>query len=394
MADITNRISAVVAGVDPLGLPQSDRPYILLANDLAPADTASLNPEKVEAILIAKGGPTCHAAIIARSLEIPTVVAVANLDKIEACQFILVNGDEGSITVGISEVDAKEAISKREDLSFNSVSFGPSKFRDHSPYNLLLNVGTGREIEAVSPKSCDGVGLFRTEFMYLNRSSEPTVTEQKGYYLKLFEKFEGKSVIVRTIDAGADKPLPFLGLTDEINPALGVRGFRVVNLRRDVIERQLEAISLAASETKALVSVMAPMISTVAEASYFVEMARSFSIARAGVMVEVPAAVFCAEELLAVCDFVSIGTNDLAQYLFASDRESPQLVQLQNPWNVALLRAIKMVVNAGLQGGKSVSLCGEAASDPFFAAILIGLGVTSLCWFVEHWQVEGHDFTL
>ena len=119
------------------------------------------------------------------------------------------------------------------------------------------------------------------------------------------------------------------------------------------------------------------MISTVAEATYFVEMARSFSIARAGVMVEVPAAVFCAEELLAVCDFVSIGTNDLAQYLFASDRESPQLVQVQDPWNVALLRAIKMVVNACLQGGKSVSVCGEAASDPFFAAILIGLGVTS-----------------
>ncbi|MDA8027076.1 MAG: PEP-utilizing enzyme [Actinomycetota bacterium] len=235
LEDITNRISAVVAGVDPPGLPQSDLPYILLADDLAPADIASLNPDKVVAILIAKGGLTCHAAIIARSLEILTVVAVANLDKIEADQLILVDGDEGSITVGISEVDAKEAISKREVSSSNRGSFGLSKFRDGSRYNLLLNVGTRREIEMVSPKSFDGVGLFRTEFLYLNRSSEPTVTEQKGYYLKLFEKFEGKGVIVRTIDAGADKPLPFLGLADEVNPALGVHGFRVVNLHREVI---------------------------------------------------------------------------------------------------------------------------------------------------------------
>ncbi len=378
LEDITNRISAMVVGLEPPGLPSSDRPYILAADDLAPADTATLDPKTVLAIVIAKGGPTCHAAIIARSLGIPTVVAVANLDKVTNGVAVLVDGDTGSIRVGVDEVEAAETISKGERFSIESIPFGPTHFSDQRLFQLLVNVGTKREIEEVISQSCDGVGLFRTEFLYLNRSNEPTVDEQKIYYGELFEKFEGKTVVVRTIDAGADKPLPFLGLAKEVNPALGVRGFRVATSRRDVIERQLEAIALAGADSGAKVSVMAPMISTVSETAQFVEMAKGHGIARVGVMVEVPAAVLCAEELLGVCDFVSIGTNDLAQYLFASDRESPQLARLNDPWNVALLRAIKMVSDAGLTMNKGVSVCGEAAADPFFAALLIGLGVSSI----------------
>ena len=378
LEDIVGRISASVAGLEPPGIPRSDRPFILVAEDLAPADTATLDPVMVLGIVLSKGGPTCHAAIIARSLEIPTVVAVAELDKVQSGDLVLVDGEFGSISVGVDELEAREMISKSEVYLFDSISFGPCRFKDGAAYQLLGNVGTKREIEQIDADSVDGVGLFRTEFLFLNRSIEPTIEEQRRYYSELFTKFEGKTVTVRTIDAGADKPLPFLGLSTEANPALGVRGFRVIATNRDVIERQLEAISLAESVSGAEVSVMAPMISTVAEAVEFVEIARSHAIARAGIMVEVPSAVLCAEELLDVCDFVSIGTNDLAQYLFAADRESPHLARLQDPWNSALLRAIQIVSEAGLKKGKPVSVCGEAAADPFYAAILVGLGVTSL----------------
>ncbi len=378
LQDIINRISAAIAGLESPGLPHSDTPYILVADDLAPADTATLDPKVVSGILIAKGGPTCHAAIIARSLEIPTVVAIANLDKVRSGTSVLIDGDSGVVRVGIDGVLAGEVIAASKVNTVSSITVGPSKFRDGEPFSLLVNVGTKREIEQVSAKAVDGVGLFRTEFLYLNRTSEPTLDEQVDYYSMLFDKFEGKSVTVRTIDAGADKPLPFLGLERESNPALGVRGFRVTKSRREVIERQLEAISIAAKDRGAIVSVMAPMISTVAETEEFVSLARSFGLARAGVMVEVPAAVLCADEILSVCDFVSIGTNDLAQYLFAADRESPQLSSLHDPWNVALLRAVEIVAAAGARRGKAVSVCGEVAADPLFSLALIGLGVTSL----------------
>ncbi|MBP2339916.1 phosphoenolpyruvate-protein kinase (PTS system EI component) [Saccharothrix coeruleofusca] len=218
----------------------------------------------------------------------------------------------------------------------------------------------------------------RTEFCFLSAADEPSVDEQRAAYAAVLAPFAGKPVVVRTLDAGADKPLPFLNPDPEPNPALGVRGLRVAFDRPDVLERQLQAIALAAADSGAEVSVMAPMVATAAEAAWFAERARAAGIARAGVMVEIPAAALAAREILEVVDFVSIGTNDLAQYTFAADRQVGAVAALNDPWQPALLRLIAQVGEAGTAAGKPVGVCGEAAADPLLACVLIGLGVTSL----------------
>jgi phosphotransferase system enzyme I (PtsI) len=220
--------------------------------------------------------------------------------------------------------------------------------------------------------------LFRTEFCFLSATEEPTVEEQRKAYAAVLAPFAGKPVVVRTLDAGADKPLVFLDPAPEPNPALGVRGVRVAFDRPEIIDRQLAAIAAAAKDTGADVSVMAPMVATAAEADWFVRRARAAGIARAGVMIEIPAAALTAREILQVVDFVSIGTNDLAQYVFAADRQVGAVAALNDPWQPALLRLIALVGEAGIAAGKPVGVCGEAAADPLLACVLIGLGVTSL----------------
>jgi phosphoenolpyruvate-protein phosphotransferase (PTS system enzyme I) len=224
----------------------------------------------------------------------------------------------------------------------------------------------------------EGVGLFRTEFLFLDRTEAPGMEEQRQAYARVFEAFAGRKVVVRTLDAGADKPLRFVTQPDEPNPALGVRGLRTARLFPELLDDQLRAIARAAATSGADVWVMAPMVSTPGEAARFTAQAHARGLPVAGVMVEVPAAALRATAVAAAADFISLGTNDLAQYAFAADRMSADLAELLDPWQPALLELIRLTAAAGRAAGKPVGVCGEAASDPILALVLVGLGVTSL----------------
>jgi phosphotransferase system enzyme I (PtsI) len=242
----------------------------------------------------------------------------------------------------------------------------------------LLNIGDASGAAAVARVDAEGVGLFRTEFLYLGRQEAPSVDEQVSLYMGVFNLMAGRKIVVRTLDAGADKPLPFLNPDAEPNPALGVRGLRTARRSPAVLTDQLAALALAQQATGALVWVMAPMVATVAETKWFTDFAHEHGLPVAGVMVEVPAAALRASDILGHADFLSIGTNDLAQYTLATDRMAGELADLLDPWQPALLDLIRMTAEAGLAAGKSVGVCGEAAASPALAPILVGLGVTSL----------------
>jgi len=222
------------------------------------------------------------------------------------------------------------------------------------------------------------VGLLRTELVFLGSDQEPTIPEQVAAYRCVFDQFPGRKVVIRTLDAGADKPLAFLNQTPEANPALGVRGFRTSWAHPDVLRRQLEAIALAALETEAEVWTMAPMIATPEEAAEFAAQARAAGLGTVGVMVETPSAALTCAEIFRHVDFVSLGTNDLTQYTMAADRQLGGVAHLNDPWQPAVLRLIKAACDAGRAVGKPVGVCGEAAADPALAAVLVGLGVSSL----------------
>jgi phosphotransferase system enzyme I (PtsI) len=243
---------------------------------------------------------------------------------------------------------------------------------------LLANVSDPRAAAEAAAAGAQGIGLLRTEFLFLDQARPPGIGEQSRQYAAVFAAFPGRKVVVRTLDAGADKPLAFLENPVEPNPALGVRGIRVGDGHSDVLTAQLEAIARAAAQSDAEVSVMAPMIATPQESAGFVAMAREAGLERAGVMVEVPAAVLLANEIFPGVDFVSIGTNDLSQYTFAADRQHGELADLLDPWQPALLRMVALCAEAGRAAGKPVGVCGEAAADPLLATVLVGLGVTSL----------------
>ncbi|MEU5690616.1 phosphoenolpyruvate--protein phosphotransferase [Actinosynnema sp. NPDC020468] len=368
--DVRDRVVAELLGVAAPGVPDLESPSVLVARDLAPADTAGLDPAKVLALVTEEGGPTSHTAILARSLGIPAVVACRGILALEATS-LAVDGDTGEVAPSDGTVRAASAAGKVE---WNGVGV----LRDGHRVKVLGNVGSPADAAAAAAAGAEGVGLFRTEFCFLSASEEPSVEEQRKAYAAVLAPFAGKPVVVRTLDAGADKPLPFLDPDPEPNPALGVRGLRVAFDRPEVLERQLEAIALAAEDSGAEVSVMAPMVATAAEAAWFVDRARAAGLDRAGVMVEIPAAALSAREILAVVDFVSLGTNDLAQYVFAADRQVGAVAALNDPWQPALLRLIKLVGEAGTELGKPVGVCGEAAADPLLASVLTGLGVTSL----------------
>ncbi len=243
---------------------------------------------------------------------------------------------------------------------------------------LLANVGGATDAVNAAAANAEGVGLFRTEFCFLDRVDAPTVDEQVAAYRGVLAAFPGRKVVVRTLDAGSDKPLPFANADHEDNPALGVRGLRIARRTPALLDDQLRALAQAAEAESALVEVMAPMVATVDEAREFADRARAVGLTRVGIMIETPSAALLAAELFEVVDFVSLGTNDLAQYTLAADRLLSDLGDLNDPWQPAVLRLIGMVGEAGRAAGKPVGVCGEAGGDPALAAVLIGLGVTSL----------------
>lgn len=378
LRDIRDRVIAELSGLPEPGVPLPDVPSILCAEDLAPADTAGLDPRLVVGLATTLGGPTSHTAIIARQLGIPCVVAVAGLDEIAAGTMVLLDGTAGTVTADPDPSEAAAALATAQRAAAAARQWaGPGATADGHAIAILANVQDGAAARAARETPAEGVGLFRTELCFLNRDKEPTVDEQAQIYGEVLQAFAGHKVVIRTLDAGSDKPLKFAGHPDEANPALGVRGIRIAEGNPGLLDRQLEAIAAAAKTTGNQPWVMAPMIATAAEAKTFAAQVRSHGLTP-GVMIEVPAAALLADKILEHVDFLSIGTNDLAQYTMAADRMSAELATLTDPWQPAVLALVAMAVRAGAAAGKPVGVCGEAAADPLLACVLTGLGVTSL----------------
>jgi phosphotransferase system enzyme I (PtsI) len=376
VADIRDRVVARLTGVRPPGVPDPGHPFVLVAHDLAPADTATLDPAQVVAIVTVGGGPTSHTAILARSLGIPAVVAAPDAAGLVDGETVVVDGSSGSVLREPSADDLAlaERAAARRGRSFS----GEGRTADGHRVQLLANVADPSGAQAAADAGAEGVGLFRTEFCFLGRTEEPTVAEQVAAYRSVLAAFPGRKVVVRTLDAGADKPLPFVTAAGEPNPALGVRGLRTAARHPAVLDRQLEAIAAAAAAEQAEVWVMAPMVATPDEAEAFVAACAAHGIAQAGVMVEVPAAALCAGAVLAHARFASLGTNDLTQYAMAADRELADLAALSTPWQPAVLALVAATCRGGTEQDRPVGVCGEAAADPALAPVLVGLGVTSL----------------
>jgi phosphotransferase system enzyme I (PtsI) len=377
--DVANRVVASLLGLPMPGIPDPGHPFVLAAADLAPADTATLDRSKVLAIVTERGGPTSHTAILAKSLGIPAVVGCPVARDLVDGATVLVDGGSGAVVVSPSAGEVAAAEERAASVARALAgSGGPGRTADGAAVALLVNLGAEGELAAAAAADSEGVGLLRTEFLYLNRTTVPTVDEQVRGYSAVFAAFAGRKVVVRTLDAGADKPLAFVDHGDEPNPALGVRGYRLAGRHPTMLDDQLTAIASAAAAHAAEVWVMAPMVSTPAEAAAFAASAHAHGLAVAGTMVEVPAAALRARHVLAACDFASLGTNDLGQYTLAADRMASELAALLDPWQPALLDLVALTARAGRELGKPVGVCGEAASDPLLALVLIGLGVTSL----------------
>ncbi|GAA4563580.1 phosphoenolpyruvate--protein phosphotransferase [Micromonospora coerulea] len=377
--DVRDRAVAASLGRPMPGVPAPGHPYVLAARDLAPADTADLDPEQVLALVTEAGGPTSHTAILARSLGLPAVVSCAGALSVPEGTVVRVDGGSGEVLTDVDEAlvaATRAAVAARRDRA--TPSRGPGRTADGRAVKLLVNIGSAAQLRGDEAAGAEGVGLFRTELLFLDRSTLPGLDEQVRAYAEVFAAMAGRPVVIRTLDAGADKPLPFLDQAGEPNPALGVRGLRVARRRPEVLRTQLEAIDLASRRTGADVRVMAPMVATAAEAREFAMITRAAGLSNVGVMVEVPAAALRAPQLLDQVDFLSIGTNDLSQYVFAADRQCGDLAELLDPWQPALLQLIAACATAGGAAGKPVGVCGEAAADPLLAVVLAGLGVTSL----------------
>ena len=374
--DVRDRVVARLLGEPPPSIPDPGVPFVLVARDLSPAVTASLDPSRVLALVTERGGPTSHTAVLAKALGIPAVVGCAGAAALTAGVRVAVDGSSGVVTADPdAELVGSLARSRREPAEAPG---GPGRTKDGRAVPLLAAVGGTGDVEDALAAGAEGVGVFRTEMCFLDRADPPTVAEQAAAYREVFDAFPGRPVTVRTLDVGADKPVSYVRLGEQPNPALGVRGLRVARRHPQLLADQLVAIARATRESSADVRVMAPMVATTAEAAWFASRARAAGIATVGVMVEVPAAALRARDLLQVVDFVSVGSNDLAQYAFATDREDGELADLLDPWQPAFLDLVATVLRAGSVAGRAVTVCGEAASDPLLAVVLVGLGASGL----------------
>jgi phosphotransferase system enzyme I (PtsI) len=377
--DVRDRAVGELLGLPMPGIPDPGHPFVLVSADLSPADTALLDPATVLAIVTEYGGPTSHTAILAKSLGIPAVVAVAGAAALTDGETVLVDGATGSVQRSPEPETVRAAMARYQATAEQDrAATGPGRTADGTPVKLLVNIGADRDLEVAAAADAEGIGLFRTEFLFLDRAEAPNVEEQIACYRKVFDAFTGRRVVVRTLDAGADKPLRFITHAEEPNPALGVRGLRTTRLVPALLDDQLRAIAAASEQSDAEVWVMAPMVSVQSEARAFAASARAQGVRVVGSMIEVPAAALRARSVLSECDFVSLGTNDLAQYTFAADRMLGELGDLLDPWQPGLLELVRITAQAGRDAGKPVGVCGEAASDPLLALVLVGLGVQSL----------------
>lgn len=378
LRSVRDRVVAAALGLPAPGVPELRAPSVVIARDLAPADTAALDLDHVLAIVTELGGPTGHTAIIASQLGIPCLVRVAGATDLPDGVEVAVDAAVGVLTVGPDDALRATLVARAKTERALSDDTEPGATSDGHPVALLSNIGTAEDAERVAGTAVEGVGLFRTEVLFLERAVAPTVEDQTATYTRVLAALGDRKVVVRTLDAGADKPLAFASAADEENPALGVRGYRMVRTHPELLATQLAALGLAQKATGTTPWVMAPMIATPTEARAFADAAHAAGVATVGVMVEIPAAALRAEQILAEVDFVSLGTNDLAQYTMATDRLRGELSDLLSAWQPAVLDLIASTITAGQVTGKPVGVCGESASDPLMALVLVGLGATSL----------------
>ena len=378
LRDVRDRVIAEIQGDPEPGIPVPDAPCVLLADDLAPADTAGLNPELVVGLATELGGPTSHTAIICRQLGIPCIVAVRSLSSIGEGELVLLDGGKGLITRNADPDVATQKVAADRVWREKIRSWqGPARTTDGHHAELLVNIQDGPTAQKAAQGQAEGIGLFRTELCFLDSQTEPSVEQQADIYRPVFEAFPNNKVVVRTLDAGSDKPVAFANMEEEENPALGVRGLRITGQNPELLQHQLDAIAAASEGHDGKSWVMAPMVATISEAEWFVGEVHKRGLT-GGIMVEVPAVAIMADKFLEVVDFVSIGTNDLTQYVMAADRLSPHLAEYTDPWQPGVLAMIANTAAAGKKLGKPVGVCGEAAADPVLACVLIGMGVTSL----------------
>ena len=375
---VRDRVVARYQELPEPGVPPLPWPSIIVATDLSPADTAALDLDKVLGIVIEQGGPTGHTAIIAGQLGLPCVVRATGASSLVDSDIIAIDAAHGTVTLDPDEATRAAVETRRAGLATLAEAIEDGATADGHRIALLANIGTAQDAERLTDAAVEGVGLFRTEVLFLGAATAPSEDEQAAVYTRALNAMGGRKVVLRTLDAGADKPLAFVTQAGEENPALGVRGFRLVRHAEGLLRTQLGAIARAAKESGGTPWVMAPMIATVDEARQFAAMAREAGIETVGVMVEVPAAALRARDILAEVDFVSLGTNDLAQYTMAADRLLGSLVDLLDAWQPAVLDLVAATAVAGIEVGKPVGVCGESASDPIMALLLTGLGITSL----------------
>ncbi|MGV1003926.1 MAG: phosphoenolpyruvate--protein phosphotransferase [Candidatus Nanopelagicales bacterium] len=379
--DIRNRTVAVLLDVPAPGIPELKEPSILVALDLAPADTALIDKSMVLAFATQEGGPTSHTSILARNLGIPAVVGCKGVRALKPGTQVLVDGSSGRVVIDPSpEMVAELAgVDATRRAALASVGNAPGATADGHAVPLLANIGGPEDATAALANGAEGVGLFRTELCFLDRQDAPSEKEQIGIYRRVLEAFAGKKVVVRTLDAGADKPLPFLPFGEEPNPAMGVRGLRICMEAPEIMDTQLVALAKAAEGVDTELWVMAPMIADVYEATWFKEACEKAGLpAKIGTMVEIPAAALRAKQLGAVAEFFSIGSNDLTQYTFAADRQIGSVARLQDAWQPAIPALVKATTEGAAANGIPTGVCGEAAADPALACVLVGLGVDTL----------------
>ncbi|MFM7013504.1 MAG: putative PEP-binding protein [Actinomycetota bacterium] len=362
--DLSKRVQARIAGIEmSLTIPEKGR-IVLVGEDFSPADTAQFT-DAVVGVITLKGGPTSHTAIICRSKSIAAVVSCPDAKELKTGDRVLVD-----------PVGDRVLVSDDESLATRTIEFVAINEEPLVP--VRANIGTLEDAKAASETRANGVGLFRTELLYLSAKTEPSLDQQVASYSEILKAAPDGPIVVRTIDAGSDKPVPFLNMPEEENPSLGVRGYRLIEEHRDFIVNQLKALEKARVESGREVWVMAPMIATLQEAKAFSDLAREIGQYKVGIMVETPSISLMVDQLGGVVDFVSVGTNDLSQYLFAADRMNPSLGALLTHWQPALIKSLARIAAGAEKAGISSGVCGESASDPAFAVVLAGLGINSV----------------
>ena len=385
--DIKRSLLELLLGVKPVDLKHLPKDTILVVGDLTPSMTAEMDHDSVMGIVTESGGMTSHSAILSRALEIPAVLSVPDaLSQIRNGQELIVDGTEGTVIADPSPETVEEYRARRENGMLekellNRFQGKATVTKDGIPLQVFSNIGTPEDAKSAVEHDCQGVGLFRTEFLFMDRDALPDEETQYRAYRQVCETLRDKPVIIRTLDVGGDKDIPYLNLEKEENPFLGYRAVRYCLRNREICETQLRALIRAGADTGGHLRIMLPMVTTVDEIRAVRKMAEEICREnrllepQIGVMIETPAAFIMADVLAKYSDFFSIGTNDLTQYIMAADRGNSSVAYLCKAYDPAVLRALRGVISAGVRAGIPVGMCGEAAADPLLIPVLIGLGL-------------------